>query len=89
MTQAVGLAPLLQLQQFDLQQPLLRFVLVAPHALVIRIVLPPRVDVYPAWLPNQHRVVVVIVTNGEFCGAVKHDHAQKVSAGAYAAVTQR
>ena len=72
-----------------LQQPLLRFVLVALHALVVRIVLPPGVDDPVAGLHQQHGIVVIIVANGEFCGAVKHDHAQKVSVGAYAAVTQR
>jgi anti-sigma factor RsiW len=38
MPMAVRLAPLLQLQQFDLQQPLLLLVLVAPHAVVVGVV---------------------------------------------------
>ena len=86
---AVGLAPLLQLQQFDLQQPLLLLVLVALHALVVRVVLPPGVDLGAFWLPNQHRVVVVIVANCVALGSIEHRHRQKLSTRGYAWVTRR
>jgi len=59
---AVGLAPLLQLQQFDLQQSLLLLVLVARHALLVRVVLPPGVDGNSVGV-EQHRVVIVVVVH--------------------------
>jgi hypothetical protein len=59
---AVGLAPLLQLEQFDLQQPLLLLVLVARHALVVWEVLAPRVDGRAAGI-EQHRVVIIVVVH--------------------------
>jgi hypothetical protein len=56
---AVGLTPLLQLEQFDLQQPLLLLVLIARHAVGVRVVLPPRVD-GNAVGTNQDRIVIVV-----------------------------
>ena len=58
---AVGLAPLLQLEQFDLQQPFLLLVLVTRHALVIRVVLPPRVDGQTVGAKQNGVVIVVVV----------------------------
>ena len=57
----VRLAPLLQLQQFDLQQPLLLLVLVAPHPLVVRVVLPPGVDGDAVSVEQDGVVIVVVV----------------------------
>ena len=56
----VGPAPFLQLQQFDLQQPVLLLVIVARHPLVVRVVLPRRVDGDAAGV-EQDRVVIIVV----------------------------
>ena len=61
---SVGLAPLLQLQQFDLQQPLLLLVFAARHALVVRVVLPPGVHYFAAGLNDQLGIVVIVVAHG-------------------------
>ena len=58
----VGLAPLLQLEQLDLQQSLLFLVPVAMHAFVVRVVLPPGVDRDTVGT-EQNRIVVVIVAD--------------------------
>jgi hypothetical protein len=89
MPAAVGLAPLLQLQQFDLQQPLLLLVVGALHPLVVRIVFAPGVDIRTVGLLNEHRIVVVIVSYGVLTGSIKHDHGQKVSTRAYTQVKRR
>jgi len=57
---AVRLTPLLQLQQFDLQQPFLFLVLLALHALVVRVVLAPGVDRNALGI-QEDRVVIVVV----------------------------
>jgi hypothetical protein len=49
----VALAPLLQLQQFDLQQPLLLLVVFALHAVVVRVVLAPGVHDLAGGLDDQ------------------------------------
>ena len=85
----VGLAPLLQLQQLDLQQPLLLLVLVAGHPVVVRVVLPPGVDDLAAGMQEQHRVVVIVVADGVGVVRVNVQHRQKVSAPRYATVTGR
>ncbi|MDT5058500.1 MAG: hypothetical protein QOF66_6866 [Mycobacterium sp.] len=59
---AVGLTPLLQLEQFDLQQSLLLLVLVARHAVVVRVVLAPRVDGMAVGT-EQDGIVIVVVVN--------------------------
>ena len=74
---AVGLAPLLQLQQFDLQQSLLLLVVVTLHPLVVRVVLPPGVDDFAAGLNQQHRVVIVVVTDGVATVVLCVQHAAK------------
>ena len=53
------LDPVLQLQQFDLQQPLDHLVLGPGHALGVGVALPPGVD-QAAVLPPQDRLVVVV-----------------------------
>jgi hypothetical protein len=60
----VGLAPLLELEQLDLQQPLLLLVLNTRHALVIRIVLSPGVHYLAAGLNDQLGIVVIVVAHG-------------------------
>ncbi|GFJ95248.1 hypothetical protein [Phytohabitans rumicis] len=55
-----GLDPVLQLEQLDLQQALVPFVVVAAHPLRVRVALPPGVDRL-AVVADQYRVVVVIV----------------------------
>lgn len=63
MPRAGALAPVLQFEQLDLQQPLLEFVLVAAHPLVVRVVLPP--GVYRDTIGrDQYRVVVIVVIDG-------------------------
>jgi hypothetical protein len=54
------LAPVLQLQQLDLQQPLLVVVVGPGHALVVRVVLAPGVH-RAAVRVEQHRIVVIVV----------------------------
>ena len=61
--QAVGLAPVLQLQQLDLQDVLLFLVIGPRHPLVVGIVLPPGVD-RDALGIEQNRIVVFVVDNG-------------------------
>ncbi len=78
-TQPVRLAPLLQLQQFDLQQPLVLLVLVARHALVVRVALAPGVDVGSAGMVHQHGVVIVVVADAVVLGSLELGHRQKVS----------
>jgi hypothetical protein len=85
---AVGLAPLLQLEQFDLQQPLLLFLLMPRHPLVIRVAFPPGVDFHTVGLTNQHRIVVVVIANGVALGSVEHRHWQKVSMRGHLQVTR-
>jgi hypothetical protein len=60
---AGALAPVLQLQQFDLQPPLHPLVFFARHPLVIGVSLAPRVDGV-AFPVEQHRIVVVLVVDG-------------------------
>jgi len=81
----VGLAPLLQLEQFDLQQPLLFLVLLALHALVVRVVLPPSVDRHAARI-EKDGIVIVVVMNAEV--AQIQSHRQTVSARANAKVNR-
>jgi hypothetical protein len=81
---ADALAPLLQLEQFDLQQPLFVLVLGPGHAGVVGVVLPPGVD-FVARRMDQHRIVVVIVAHG--VSVDSQSHRQKLSAHAYAKVT--
>ena len=73
------LAPLLQLEQFDLKQSLLLFVVLAPHALVVRVVRAPGVDDLTAGMGQQLRVVIVVVTHGVGSGFICDDHAAKGS----------
>ena len=84
----VGLAPLLQLQQFDLQQPLLLLVLVALHPLVVRVVLAPGVDVgRRSGCTKQHRVVVVIVADCVALGSVSITTGKRYRRAPYVQVT--
>ena len=87
--QPVGLAPLLQLQQLDLQQPLLLLVFSARHAFVVRVALAPGVDVDSAGMVHQHGVVVIVVADGVVLGSLERGHGQKVSIHRYAKVTRR
>ena len=73
---AVGLAPLLQLQQLDLQQPLLLLVFVTRHPFVVRIALAPGVHDLPVGC-DQHRIVVVVVTDGVDVGAEASSHGRR------------
>jgi hypothetical protein len=69
-----------------LQQSLLLLVLVARHARLVRIVLPPGVDGNSVGV-EQHGVVIVIVVHAV---AVRiQSHRQKISTGVYAEVTPR
>jgi hypothetical protein len=88
MSVSVGLTPLLQLQQFDLQQPLLLFVVGALHPLVVRVVLAPGVNFRTFGFTKQHRIVVVIIANCVALGSVIHHHGQKVSTRPYVQVTR-
>jgi hypothetical protein len=85
----VGLAPLLQLQQFDLQQSLLLLVVLASQARVVRVVLAPGVDDVAAPMGQQFGVVIVVVTHGVGSGFVCDDHAANVSTAMNVAVTRR
>jgi hypothetical protein len=86
---AVGLAPLLQFQQFDLQQSLLLLVILALHPLVIRVVLAPGVDGLAARLDQQLRIVVIVVADAIRVVLICQEHRQKVSIHAYSEVTLR
>jgi hypothetical protein len=87
-SQAVRLAPLLQLQQFDLQQPLLLLVLLALHSLVVRIVLAPGVDDLAAGLDDQLGVVVIVVAHRVAVqGRNVESHRRNVSTPAKSSVT--
>jgi hypothetical protein len=86
----VGLAPLLQLEQFDLQQPLLLLVLLAPHPLVVRIALAPGVDDLTAGVQQQLGIVVIVVADGVAVeGGGIQSHRWKVSTTVYAAVSPK
>jgi hypothetical protein len=84
--QPVALAPPLQLEQLDLQQPLVHLVVVARHALVVRVVLPPGVDVAVAGM-HQHRIVVVVIPDRVSLGCQRHR--LKISAPGYRKVAAR
>ena len=77
------LDPVLQLQQLDLQQPLVVLVLVAAHPLVVRVALAPGVDRLAVGV-DQHRVVIVVVDDPVVTEAVNQSerlrHAFKLSA---------
>jgi hypothetical protein len=63
MPQSVGLGPVLQLQQFDLEDVFLLFVVRSGHSMVIGIVLPPGIHRDAAGI-EQDRIVVLVVDNG-------------------------
>ena len=70
---ARALAPLLELQQLDLQQPLLQLVLVATHALVVRIVLTPGVDDVAPGKGQEAGIVIIAVVDEELGGVGEVD----------------
>ena len=74
--------PVLQLEEFDLQQTLGHFVLVPRHPCVVRVALPPGVDLETVRRRQQHRIVVVIVVDGEGGGVGQIDGGRKIREGA-------
>jgi hypothetical protein len=83
-SQPVGLAPLLQLQQLDLQQPLLLLVFGARHAVVVGVTLAPGIDIGSARVVHKHGVVVIVIADGEIFRPFKRGHPQTVSTRVYA-----
>ena len=82
----IALRPLLQLQQFDLEQTFLLLILVAGHAMVVGVVLPPGVH-RGARRIHQYWIVVVIVVNSEVVEL--SSHGRKLTFQSDARVTTR
>ena len=82
----IALRPLLQLQQFDLEQTFLLLILVAGHAMFVGVVLPPGVH-RGARRIHQYWIVVVIVVNSEVVEL--SSHGRKLTFQSDARVTTR